>query len=377
MSSTPSPLSFAMPQGESIPLELRPRLESWDAHDHPSQVGLREWVAHVTDRAQAGLKAIDGAASVRIDIGLPDEVDPLWQRDLDNYLFPIARALPNRVVSFWATKRRAPLSELRVQPAHVAAAPEWPRLDIAATPAGEDNLKQVVRAAAAEHSELPEGPVAVEACFACGPGRDWRKLWKPTIDALDPILGRTYDDRDWDPQDGRIVRLGLHRQIQQDLDHACRATIWAAAADPAWPELDWLRSMTAAEQAKYLKEHRSRRLTRRPRARVRGQAMTARGGPQVTDSATGVALFRNDEAGYLAWIASHQSGWVVNTDRTPKATYLQLHKASCPTISEERTAGAYTERGYVKFCATRRGDLNRFFESKLAATPRWNCTQCG
>ncbi|HSH82973.1 MAG TPA: hypothetical protein VLA19_30945 [Herpetosiphonaceae bacterium] len=43
------------------------------------------------------------------------------------------------------------------------------------------------------------------------PTRRYRRapaMWKRTIDGLDPLLDRTYPSREWNPLDGRVVRLG-------------------------------------------------------------------------------------------------------------------------------------------------------------------------
>ena len=50
-----------------------------------------------------------------------------------------------------------------------------------------------------------------------GPGRNWLNLWKPTIDALDPLLGRAREVRDWHPRDDRITALGLHLTMDETL----------------------------------------------------------------------------------------------------------------------------------------------------------------
>ena len=54
--------------------------------------------------------------------------------------------------------------------------------------------------------------------FRCGPGRNWLNLWKPTIDALSPLIGE--GNRRWNPHDGAIVDLALHLQV----DPACGGT---------------------------------------------------------------------------------------------------------------------------------------------------------
>ena len=39
--------------------------------------------------------------------------------------------------------------------------------------------------------------------------------------------------------------------------------------------------------------------------------------------------FWSDDEGFLAWLWSHQDGYVVNCERRPKASYLKLHRVSC------------------------------------------------
>ena len=113
-----------------------------------------------------------------------------------------------------------------------------------------------------------------------------------------------------------------------------------------------------------------------PPAIAGGEGQTRRSSPTSRESDS-VVEFRGDDDGYLGWIAEHKGGWVVNANSNPKPDYLQLHKAWCPTISDPRRAGAYTERQYIKFCAARKQDLDSHFEDRLGTKPRWNCTQCG
>ena len=39
--------------------------------------------------------------------------------------------------------------------------------------------------------------------------------------------------------------------------------------------------------------------------------------------------FRDDDAGYLEWLASNPQGFVLNTHRNPHPNYLRLHTATC------------------------------------------------
>jgi hypothetical protein len=85
--------------------------------------------------------------------------------------------------------------------------------------AGGAQYKQQIRDALADAAQLPPGPVALDVVFGVGPGRSWLNLWKPTIDALSPLLGADGTGRPWNPQDGRVVRLGLHRWAHDALRH--------------------------------------------------------------------------------------------------------------------------------------------------------------
>ncbi len=55
-------------------------------------------------------------------------------------------------------------------------------------------------------------------------------LWKPTIDALDPLLGCTEVGRDWHPRDGRIVELGLNVAVDSARRHDLEVSIAAQTA---------------------------------------------------------------------------------------------------------------------------------------------------
>ncbi len=181
----------------------------------------------------------------------------VWQRDLDNYLFPIARELSSRYVSVWGTKARASDSFVTVGHAVLAAPPDWPAHTVPRTSGGESSWNQAVRDAVNGADQLPPGPVGTQIALTVGPDRNWTNTWKRTIDGLEPLLGRTYADRDWNPQDGRIVRLGMHLSSDRAWGHDVAATIWARTGDLDWPELDWFKRMTDAERASFMEAHKA------------------------------------------------------------------------------------------------------------------------
>jgi hypothetical protein len=91
----------------------------------------------------------------------------------------------------------------------------------------------------------------------------------------------------------------------------------------------------------------------------------------------GVLLsFLDDDAGYLAWLASNPAGFVLNSERTPSARYLVLHRAACHTMRPRD--GADTRNwtvAYRKLCAVRPHDLVQWAQANAGARPS-TCGTC-
>lgn len=79
------------------------------------------------------------------------------------------------------------------------------------------------------------GPLELELGLRVGPRRSWLGLWKQAIDSLGPVLGLVRDTRLFHPRDGRIVRLGLHRQVDPALGHEVELAV-------CWRELPGYRA---------------------------------------------------------------------------------------------------------------------------------------
>lgn len=146
---------------------------------------------------------------------------------------------------------------MTVGPAVPAAPPDWPAYPVPRAPGGEDSWKHAVRAAVADAAQLPFGPVGTQIALRVGPSRRWANSWKRTIDGLEPLLGRTYAHRDWNPQDGRVVRLGLHVGVDDGLEHDVEAMIWAIPAELGRPELAWFRAMSDVEREAFIAAHQA------------------------------------------------------------------------------------------------------------------------
>ncbi|MGP4022616.1 hypothetical protein [Actinomadura sp. 3N407] len=229
------PPMFAMPDAKPVRLDVRPRLASWDAAGHPGRVRLEEFLAEAARVCRPELDRLPDPLALRLDVALPPATPLLEQHDLDNYLFPLVTHLSKtsgrRFVSVWGTKRHGEASYIRVAeatPVDTASASVF-TVRTTASSGGEEFKRQIDRQLA-KQAPLPEGPVALRLCFRTGPSRSWPNLWKPAIDALGGLLGRTDPDRPWHPRDGRIVELGLSNHIEAPLRNDVAITITATRA---------------------------------------------------------------------------------------------------------------------------------------------------
>ncbi|MGY1707569.1 hypothetical protein ACI79C_23645 [Geodermatophilus sp. SYSU D00697] len=230
---------YARPESEPHRLGIDPRLAGWMATGHPDQVHVRAFVTHA--RSVLGTPP-PGPAALRLDVGLPDDVRLLDQYRLVQYLAPLAEWLAShgaeRLASVWATKGRGADSLLRVDDTRPVPAPEGDRRFTVrtTTSAGSPQYTGQVREQLGGEPPLLPGPVTLQLAFAVPPGSNWPGLWQPTLDGLAPLLGAAGDDRPDDPDDGRVVELGLHRREDAALDHEVVVTgIARALEDDAAP----------------------------------------------------------------------------------------------------------------------------------------------
>jgi Swt1-like HEPN len=86
-----------------------------------------------------------------------------------------------------------------------------------------------------------------------------------------------------------------------------------------------------------------------------GHRAPAYGGASSAGAGTGgnVAEFRDRDRDYLAWVAAHGSGYVINIGRSGHGSAM-LHRASCGTI----TSRAPFTDSYIKVCSPSPGPLD-------------------
>jgi hypothetical protein len=229
------PVFYARPDGEAITLRSTPRLANWNRSGDSGAARLTRALSYSEQLTDPRLAECSGPIALRFDVGLPRAVRLLDERDLDNYLLPLAGYLagrsPQPIVSVWGCKRYADETSLRIETARRREDPvDEDESDVAmtlvTTAIGErDDFKAGFRREIhdrvadqmSDSDALPDGPVILEASFVVGPERNWLDLWWSTIDGLGPLLGQSPSAPEFHPRDGRIIDLGLHCAVDPDL----------------------------------------------------------------------------------------------------------------------------------------------------------------
>ena len=192
----------------------------------PDQVRLAGYLDAAEALLRPRLDQLSGPLALRLDVGLPGSAALLNQRDLDNYLLPLAarlgRAGTSTLACVWGTKQHAGTSLIRIERVAPAATapPSGSRYTVRTSAPGQSTaFKEQIRERLSGASQIPPGPVRMQLCFTVGQARNWLNLWKPAIDAMGQILGNAPAARPWSPLDGRIVDLGLHCRVNPSIGH--------------------------------------------------------------------------------------------------------------------------------------------------------------
>jgi hypothetical protein len=167
-----------------------------------------------------------------IDVGVATRLQRHY--DLENYLTPVVHRLGYQRFVFVSAKKRAGGGS-RVTVGMAEPSSELPNRDPwghfschGGRGAQEKRWKVGIRAALAASSPtpLPPGPVEVHLAWRCSPARNWVWLWKPTGDAMGPVLGEPDVHNPFNPNDDRIVDLGLHLNSDPRIGHDVDVAMW-------------------------------------------------------------------------------------------------------------------------------------------------------
>jgi hypothetical protein len=71
----------------------------------------------------------------------------------------------------------------------------------------------------------------------------------------------------------------------------------------------------------------------------------------IENDAMSVCVFRDDDEGYLAWLAAHPDGFVLNIVGGSNVTGARVQRAGCWTINRQTAQGRSWTKDYEKWCA--------------------------
>jgi hypothetical protein len=213
---------------------LAPRLASWEKNTHPDQIRLRAYLEDLMSR----LKPLPPAPMrlfLHLDVDVGERKHLLHRHDLENYLTPLfgQRGLdPSRFVLVSATKKVGQESQLllgRARPWDDADKMSGWQHFACSSGCGADSRrwKGKLRDELAHMSPqpLPVGPVEAHLAWHCSALRNWVNLWKPTGDAMGPVLGEQSREG-FHPYDDRIVCLGLHLNLDPTVGYDLDVGMW-------------------------------------------------------------------------------------------------------------------------------------------------------
>lgn len=199
-----------------------PLLASWERHDHPAQLRMRAYLDQVQDELEMGTLPDEGLyLDLLVDVEHPERLQQHY--DLENYLTPIVVRLGwRRFVRVSARKQVGGGSCLAIGRAQdLDGGKSWRIVLNAGRGPDRRQWKAALRdqLRAIHPVPLEAGPLAVEIGWRCSGSRAWVNLWKPTGDAMGPILGEPDAGNPFNPADDRIVDLTLHREVDDEMSH--------------------------------------------------------------------------------------------------------------------------------------------------------------
>jgi hypothetical protein len=320
---------------------IEPCVESWDARDHLSQVRLRAYL----DQLEPDLGSLPDGDNLflhmQVDVRRPKRL--LRYCDVENYLTPVVRRLGAsrfRLVS--GVKQVGGGSHVLMGLAVPMPAPlvGWKHFSMTAAAGPEqacykEDLR--TRLATSGLGLLPPGPAEAHLAWSCPPGRNWLAYWKPTGDAMGPVLGEPPGGNPFNPNDDRIVSLSLHRNDATPGGKVHVGLWWRSTASPPINQPVALPAPSPGSGT---------------------MPSVGQASPGPSTSSAGVIHFLDDDTGFIRWVAGNPAGLVVNCYRRPSPAYLKLHRATCPTVTGSPTNGSTWMGSYSKVCSASRQALD-------------------
>ncbi len=228
---------------------IQPVLASWMAKNHRDQIRLQTFLDDLIPRLEPLPTGRDLCLYMCIDVGDPKRLTHHY--DLENYLTPLfgGRRLDTRRFLYVGARKCVGGGSFvvlgRAQPLELEF-PGWTHFACALS--GDTQTKkwknQLRVALARQHlNPLRPGTVEVHLAWRCSDRnrRNWVWLWKPTGDAMGPVLGEPFPTNPFYPSDDRITHLGLHLNREDIPAGSVEVGMWWRLGEPARAEQQRLK----------------------------------------------------------------------------------------------------------------------------------------
>lgn len=194
---------------------------------------LAELWTGIDEDVEPALARLAGDVALDLTIAVPASETLTQGRHLDNYLLTVVSRLgQRRIPAAFARKVHGDVSSVRLAPARYRTAEVPPAMTVRArggseAPGWKEQVTEACAAAARDDTPTTQA-VVLDLGFVVSSLRNWTTLWKPTIDALGPLLGTSASEAPWAPRarDDRIVELGLHRTTDNSVGYDVVIRAW-------------------------------------------------------------------------------------------------------------------------------------------------------
>lgn len=211
-----------------------PRLASWNANDHPDQIRLKAYLDDLRKRIGDIPKQENLYIALRVDV--QDERKLIRHHDVENYLTPLFG-------SKWFDHRQFPLvigakhvgngstltiGTMQLQDANTLEQ-SWHHLsmNVGSSPTSQAWKQRLNEFAEQANPGIIPADQHIEfhMAYRCSSRRNWVSLWKPTGDALSPILGYSGKNK-YNPHDDRITSIHFHRFYDESVGNDVYVGLW-------------------------------------------------------------------------------------------------------------------------------------------------------
>jgi hypothetical protein len=182
---------------------------------------------------------------VNVTVALPEHEDLLVGNPLVSLLEPLAIAFQLANLRYVAgTKVHGDTSTLCVGPVGVSSdgLHRWRAARGRLTDVSVRAQREFGYQVATQIPPSKWGPGHLDLAIRTGLMRDWIVTWRPLIDSLVAVLGRRREPpgREFDVEDGRIVSLALHHEVDPVLGNAVDVDVrWQLVGRADGPALDY------------------------------------------------------------------------------------------------------------------------------------------